>query len=471
MNESITPEPRGDDDVKVNYSLPSGFIEFTPAERALELHCLDAIRSAAERYGFCSIETPLVERLEVLQAKGNQGDNLIYGINPIFSEGHALGRPEDDGREVRGLRFDLTVPLAAYIARHLHQITFPFARYHMDLVFRGERPKKGRYRSFKQCDFDIVGRGSLPLMYDALMPALIHEIFLALRIGEFLIRINNRKVLCGFFESVGVPSGDIRGCVKIVDNAEKAGEEKTLRSLYELGVSEEAAGQIIEFVRVKGAPRLVLSQLSRYSGRNPHFDEGLTELTDVAEGLELMGIPEQRVAFDMGIARGLGYYTGTVYETTLLGQEGLGSICSGGRYEHLVGIFARETLPGVGISIGWTRLFASLVERGILKAETFRGATTAVLFVDKNLQAEYLKLAQELRAAGISTISLFEERGLGKQFGWADKMGVRYALVIGSREFESGIVTVKDMRTGDQVAVDRKEVVQHLVHAGGELSV
>lgn len=462
MNEPINRESHGDDDVKVNYSLPSGFIEFSPAERALELHCLDAIRSAAERYGFCSIETPLVERLEVLQAKGNQGDNLIYGINPIFSEGHALGRPEDDGREVRGLRFDLTVPLAAYIARHLHQITFPFARYHMDVVFRGERPKKGRYRSFKQCDFDIVGRGSLPLMYDALMPALIHEIFLSLRIGEFLIRINNRKVLCGFFESVGVPSHDIRGCVKIVDNAEKTGEEKTLRSLSELGVSEEAAGQILQFVRVKGAPRLVLSQLAHYSGRNPQFDAGLNELTEVAEGLELLGIPEQRVAFDMGIARGLGYYTGTVYETTLLGQEGLGSICSGGRYEHLVGIFARESLPGVGISIGWTRLFGSLIERGILKSEALHGATAAVLFVDRNLQAEYLKLAQELRAAGISTISLFEERGIGKQFGWADKMGVRFALVIGSREFESGVVTVKDMRTGDQVAIDRNDVVHHL---------
>jgi histidyl-tRNA synthetase len=462
MNKSESRESRGDDDFKVNYSLPSGFIEFTPADRALELYCLDAIRSAAERYGFCSIETPLVERLEVLQAKGNQGDNLIYGINPIFSEGHGLGRPEDDGKEVRGLRFDLTVPLAAYIARHLHQISFPFARYHMDVVFRGERPKKGRYRSFKQCDFDIVGRGSLPLMYDALMPALIHEIFLSLRIGEFLIRINNRKVLCGFFESVGVPSVGIRGCVKVVDNAEKAGEEKTLKSFSEIGVSLEVAREILGFVRIKGAPRLVLAQLSHYVGRNPQFDAGLGELMEVAEGLELLGIPEQRVAFDMGIARGLGYYTGTVYETTLLGQEGLGSICSGGRYEHLVGIFARESLPGVGISIGWTRLFGSLVERGILRSEALHGATAAVLFVDKNLQAEYLKIAQELRAAGISTISLFEERGLGKQFGWADRVGVRFALVIGSREFESGMVTVKDMRTGDQVAVERKDVVEYL---------
>jgi histidyl-tRNA synthetase len=463
MNEPVGSQNRVDDALKVNHSLPSGFIEFAPTERALELYCLDAIRSAAERYGFCSVETPLVERLEVLQAKGNQGDNLIYGINPIFSEGHALGRPEDDGKEVRGLRFDLTVPLAAYIARHLHQISFPFARYQMDVVFRGERPKKGRYRSFKQCDFDIVGRGSLPLMYDALMPALIHEIFLSLRIGEFLIRINNRKVLCGFFESLGVASEGIRGSIKIVDNAEKVGEEKTLKSLGELGVSVEAARQICEFVRIKGVPRSVIAQLSQHAGRNLLFDAGLSELTEVAEGLELLGIPQERVAFDMGIARGLGYYTGTVYETTLLGQEGLGSICSGGRYEHLVGIFARESLPGVGISIGWTRLFGSLVERGILKSEeAAHGATAAVLFVDKNLQSEYLKLAQELRTAGISTVSLFEERGLGKQFGWANKAGVRFALVIGSREFETGMVTVKNMRSGDQVAVDRKDVVEYL---------
>jgi histidyl-tRNA synthetase len=268
--------------------------------------------------------------------------------------------------------------------------------------------------------------------------------------------------LCGFFESVGVPSEGIRGCVKVVDNAEKTGEEKALRSFGELGLSAEVATQILEFVRIKGTPRLVVTQLSHYLGRNPQFDAGLGELTEVAEGLELLGIPEHRVVFDMGIARGLGYYTGTVYETTLLGQEGLGSICSGGRYEHLVGIFARESLPGVGISIGWTRLFGSLVERGILKSEVSHGATAAVLFVDKNLRAEYLKIAQELRAAGISTVSLFEERGLGKQFGWADKVGVRFALVIGSREFESGMVTVKDMRTGDQVAVERNNVVDYL---------
>ena len=388
MNDMDKIEPGDDGDTKVNYSLPSGFIEFPPAQRALEVHCLDLIRKSAERYGFHSVETPLVERLEVLHAKGNQGDNLIYRLNPIISEGHSAAGYEDDGTDGRGLRFDLTVPLAAYIARHLHQLSFPFARYQMDTVFRGERPKKGRYRSFKQCDFDIVGRGTLPLIYDALMPALIHEIFVSLGIGEFVIRINNRKVLCGFFEALGVPSDHIRGCVKIVDNAEKAGEGKTLKALIEGGISEVDAREVLEFVRVKGAPVEVLERLARYQGRNSDFDTGVAELTELGEGLALFGIPGERVVLDMGIARGLGYYTGTVYETTLIGQEGLGSICSGGRYEHLVGIFARESLPGVGISIGWTRLFVSLIERGVLKVEASQRSTVAVLFADKNLKAE-----------------------------------------------------------------------------------
>jgi histidyl-tRNA synthetase len=447
-------------EARINYTLPSGFIEYSPAERAFEVRCLDLIRRAAERYGFCSIETPAVERLEVLHAKGNQGDNLIYSISPIVPEeqrGSDDLKAVDDGGEARGLRFDLTVPLAAYIARNLHNLTFPFARYQMDYVFRGERAKKGRYRCFRQCDFDIVGRGSLPLLYDALMPALINEIFTALSIGEFRIHINNRKVLCGFFESLGVTDDKIRGSIKIVDNVSKVGFEKTVASLYGLGISQLAVERIVEFVRINGSALTVLQDLDKYKGCHPGFDTGLAELQAVASSLSILNVPDERVIFDMSIARGLGYYTGTVYETTLVGHENLGSICSGGRYEKLVGIFAREELPGVGISIGWTRLFSSLLDRGELRhGQSVYNNAVAVLNVEEQLMSEYLKISSELRAAEIVTLSVFENRSLGKQFSWASKQGARYAVVVGSRELAEGLVSVKNLENGSQESVKRE---------------
>lgn len=447
------------DTTKINYSLPSGFIEFSPAMRQLELRLLDQIRTVAELYGFVGLETPAVERLGVLHAKGNQGDNLVYKISPIVDDGQLGGSTNDSGSEERGLKFDQTVPLAAYIARNLGAITFPFARFQMDMVFRGERPKKGRYRSFRQCDFDVVGRGRLSLLYDAQMPALIIDIFDRLQIGDFLVRINNRKVLCGFFAQLGIDSEAIRSCVKVVDNAEKVPQVATEAAFSKLGLSASQSSQIIEFCNIKGAPSEVLSRLRRRDIACEEFQEGLLELEQVASGLESLRVPDNRYCFDMSIARGLGYYTGTVYETVLLGHEDLGTICAGGRYEELVGIFARESLPGVGISIGWTRLFVNLVERGILSPAAATPAEVAVLCVDEKLLAHYLDLAGSLRGADIKVLSAFESRNIGKQFRWADQLGVKVCVVVGSNEFEAGAVTCKDLVTGKQVTVPRGELV------------
>lgn len=453
------------DTSKINYTLPSGFIEFSPAMRVLELRLLDQIRAVAELYGFVGLETPSVERLSVLHAKGNQGDNLVYKITPIVDDQQLAGstghsRNGDSGNEERGLKFDQTVPLAAYIARNLSSITFPFARFQMDMVFRGERPKKGRYRSFRQCDFDVVGRGRLSLLYDAQMPALIIDIFDRLQIGDFLVRINNRKVLCGFFGQLGIEADAIRACVKVVDNAEKVSKEVTKAAFSKLGLSESQSSEIIEFCSIKGTPGEVLSQLREREIVSEEFQQGLQELEQVASGLQSLGAPEARYCFDMSIARGLGYYTGTVYETVLLGHEDLGTICAGGRYEDLVGIFARESMPGVGISIGWTRLFVNLVERGILTPTCATPAEVAVLCVDEKLLGHYLDMAGLLRGAGVRVVSAFEARNIGKQFRWADQLGVKVCVVVGSNEFESGSVTCKNLVTGEQVNVPKEELIE-----------
>ncbi|MFN9600849.1 MAG: histidine--tRNA ligase, partial [Dolichospermum sp.] len=356
---------------KINFSAPSGFPEFLPSEKRLEVYLLDIIRKVFESYGFTPIETPAVERLEVLQAKGNQGDNIIYGIEPILPPNRQAEKDKsgETGSEARALKFDQTVPFAAYIARHLNELTFPFARYQMDMVFRGERAKDGRFRQFRQCDIDVVARGKLSLLYDAQMPAIITEIFEKINIGDFVIRINNRKILTGFFQSVGIAEQQIKTCISIIDNLEKIGEVKVKQELEKEGISSEQTEKIIEFIKIDGSVDDILDKLKHLAENIPEaaeFNLGVTELETVINGVRNLGVADKRFCIDLSIARGLNYYTGTVYETTLLGHEALGSICSGGRYEELVGIFIGEKMPGVGISIGLTRLISRLLKAGIL---------------------------------------------------------------------------------------------------------
>ncbi|BAY30582.1 histidyl-tRNA synthetase [Nostoc carneum NIES-2107] len=452
---------------KINFSTPSGFPEFLPSEKRLEVYLLDIIRRVFESYGFTPIETPAVERLEVLQAKGNQGDNIIYGIDPILPPNRQAERDKagETGSEARALKFDQTVPLAAYIARHLNELTFPFARYQMDVVFRGERAKDGRFRQFRQCDIDVVARSQLSLLYDAQMPAIITEIFEAINIGDFIIRINNRKILTGFFQSLGIAENQIKTCISIIDDLEKIGEAKVKQQLDKEGISPEQTQKIIDFINIKGSVDEVLDKLKHLSQNLPdaeQFNLGVNEIETVISGVRNLGVPEKRFCIDLSIARGLNYYTGTVYETTLIGHEALGSICSGGRYEELVGMFIGEKMPGVGISIGLTRLISRLLKAGILKTLAATPAQVMVMNMQEDLMPIYLKVSQNLRQAGINVITNFEKRPLGKQFQAADKQGIRFCVIIGSEEAAAQKSSLKDLQTGEQVEVQLEDLAEEV---------
>ena len=443
---------------KINYSCPSGFPEFLPGEKRLENYLMDTIRQVFERYGFTPIETPAVERLEVLQAKGNQGDNIVYGLSPILPPNRQAEKDQagDSGSEERALKFDQTVPLAAYIARHLNDLNFPFARYQMDVVFRGERAKDGRFRQFRQCDIDVVGRGKLSLLYDAQIPAIIAEIFEAIKIGDFLIRINNRKVLTGFFASVGVAAENIVSCIRIVDTAEKIGEVKVKNALKDIGLSEVQVEKVWDFTNIKGGVDDVLDKLKNMTenfDNSEVLSQGISELETVISGVRNLGVSDQRFCIDLSIARGLDYYTGTVYETTLIGHEALGSICSGGRYEELVGMFIGEKMPGVGISIGLTRLMSRLLKAGILESFAPTPATVMVVNMQEDLMATYLDVSQQLRRSGMNAITSFDSRGVGKQLQQADKQKIPFCIIIGSEEAAANMCSLKDLRTGEQMKV------------------
>jgi histidyl-tRNA synthetase len=455
----------------INHKLPSGFdIELLPGEKRLEQFLLDTIRQVFERYGFTPIETPAVERLEVLQAKGNQADNIIYSLHPVLPPNllartaQTTSAEEAEGdSELRALKFDQTVPLAAYVARHLNELTFPFARYQMDMVFRGERAKKGRYRQFRQCDIDVVGRGQLSLLYDAQVPAIIAEIFNAIKIGKFLIRINNRKVLTGFFEAIAVPADQIRMCIKVIDTLEKVGEDKVKAILDAEGISASQVNEIIQFINLKGDSASILATLAQKCaewGDPELLQQGIAELQTVIQGVESLGVPADQFCIDLAIARGLDYYTGTVYETTLVEFEALGSICSGGRYEELVGMFVGEKLPGVGISIGLTRLMRRLMDANILQSMSPSPAQVMVINFRNELMPTYLQVSQQLRNAGINVLTGFEERALGKQFHFADKLGIPLCVIIGPDEVAAGVVNLKVMSSGEQVKVSLHDLAE-----------
>lgn len=448
---------------KINYQLPSGFdIELLPGEKRLELHLMDKFRQVFEHYGFTPIETPCVEHLEVLQAKGNQGDNIIYSISPILPSSGTLSTDDDIEVGSRALKFDQTIPLAAYIARHLNDLTFPFARYQMDMVFRGERSKKGRYRQFRQCDIDVVGRGELDLLYDALILGVIVEIFLSINIGRFLIRINNRKILTGFFQAIGINKEQIKSCIRIVDRLEKIGATKVKESLLLEELSESQSSSIINFTQIKGDTNDVINQLETQCSElgNPiDYITGITELKAVIQGVQALGVSDEHYCVDLSIARGLNYYTGTVYETTLIGYESLGSICSGGRYEDLVSMFTDEKMPGVGISIGLTRLVRNLLDNNLLQPLPTSPTQVMIVNLDPSLINTYLHISQTLRQAGLNVWTELGNRKLRKQLEYADRLGIPLCVIIGSNEYANGKCCLKDLRTGEQLDILLEDLV------------
>lgn len=444
---------------RVNPSPISGFPEWSPAERLAEQRMLDLIRASFERYGFSPIETPAVERNEVLTAKGGQEtERQIYSLTGLHPQSGG------DARDY-SLHFDLTVPLARYVAQRSNELVFPFRRYQIQKVWRGERPQHGRFREFTQCDIDIVGDGKLSLMADAEIPAVISTVFNSLDIGEFTIRISNRKILTGYLEHLGFPESDASIILREADKIERQGAAPLLQALDDLHGGSAAADDILGLVGINGNPAAVIRNLESVNG-GERFNLGVVELKTVFERAAAFGIDEANIAADIGIVRGLDYYTGTIYETRLDDHPQLGSICSGGRYDDLTGYFMRKTMPGVGISIGLTRLFSQLLQANIVKTGSASAAQVLVTIPDESLLNGAIEIASSLRSARINTEVFFEQTRLGRQLRYASRKGFRLAVIPLTEDLERKNIKFRDMDAGEEYIVPVAdlpcEVAKHL---------
>ena len=427
----------------------SGFMELTPAAQMQMERIMEVLRRTYALYGFTPLDTPAIEASEVLLAKGGgETEKQIYR----FTKG------END----LALRFDLTVPLAKYVALHYNELTFPFRRYQIGKVYRGERPQRGRFREFYQADIDIIGDGKLDIMNEAEMPAVIYQIFRTLGLRRFQIRVNNRKILNGFYAMLGLTdlAGDI---MRTVDKLDKIGPEKVGAILEEdFGISRENARAILAFMATKGSNSQVLESLEAYRGRNEMFDLGLEELTAVVKYLGEFGVPEENFAVDLTIARGLDYYTGTVYETTLLDHPEVGSVCSGGRYDNLAGYYTDRPLPGVGISIGVTRLFFILGDQGMLNPALPTAPADVMILPMTQEPGPAIALATAFRQAGLRTQLYAEQKKFKAKMSYADKLGVPFVVFLGEDEIAQGKCSVKDLSTGEQSLMTTQEAIARI---------
>ncbi|HEU4856993.1 MAG TPA: histidine--tRNA ligase [Rhodanobacteraceae bacterium] len=436
-----------------------GTLELLPREQIAFQRMLDTIRRGFEVYGFLPIETPAIEFADILLTKsGGETERQVYFVQ-------STGALEQAGRPEHALRFDLTVPLARYVAEHERDLAFPFRRYQMQRVYRGERAQRGRFREFYQCDIDVIGKDALSLRYDAEIPAVIHAVFSALDIGAFTIQLNNRKLMRGFFEGLGIGDGERQMAVlREVDKLDKRGAEYVRGVLTgdAFALAADAADRVMRFVEIRSTSLADAHARLDALGAGPDtFEQGRAELREVLDTVAAFGVPESAFALNLSIARGLDYYTGTVYETTLNGHPGIGSICSGGRYDNLAANYTKSTLPGVGISIGLTRLFWQLREAGLVKTAN-SSVQVLVTQMDAAQLPDCLAVAKELRDAGIATEIALEGGKLGRQLKYADRAGIRFAVVMGEDELARGAVAIKDLRRGDQFEVPRDELVKSL---------
>ncbi|HEV7371395.1 histidine--tRNA ligase [Arenibaculum sp.] len=442
---------------------PSGVMELLPGEQIAFQSFLDTIRRGYERFGFLPVETPVFELTDVLLTKsGGETEKQVYFVQ-------STGARQQGRDPEMALRFDLTVPLARYVAEHEHDLAFPFRRYQMQRVYRGERAQKGRFREFYQCDIDVIGKDALPLAFDAEIPAVIHQVFSDLKVGGFTINFNNRKILAGLLAGLGIGEPGRQALVlREIDRLDKVGRDKVLESLTggELALAADTAARILDLIGLSGSNADVVAALRGMDIADETFRAGLSELETVLDGLAALRVPERHYRVNLAIARGLDYYTGTVYETFLDDHPGIGSVCSGGRYENLASNYTRSRLPGVGISIGATRLFYQLREAGVIAAHASTAAALVAL-MDPALAAESYSLAAELRAAGINTELTLEPAKIAKQLKYADRVGIRFAVLIGADEAARGTATVKDLTRGTQVELPRAEVAGHLRDAAG----
>ena len=425
----------------------SGFMELLPAKQQQMERFFQVLRETYSLYGFNPLDTPVIESAEVLLAKGGgETEKQIYRF--------------EKGDSDLALRFDLTVPLAKYVALNYGQLTFPFRRFQIGKVYRGERAQRGRFREFYQADIDIIGDGQLDIMNEAEIPAVIYRTFSTLGLKRFQIRVNNRKILNGFYAMLGLTekSGDI---MRTVDKLDKIGPEKVKNLLLdeEIGLTAEQADEILAFIAIRGTNAEILDKLAAYKGRAELFDLGYEELQAVVSCLSAFGVPESNFAVDLTIARGLDYYTGTVYETTMLDYPEIGSICSGGRYDNLAEYYTDKKLPGVGISIGATRLFYVLEEQGLLNpAQPTAPADVLVIPMSEDF-VKAVEVATALRDNGIRTQLYTEKKKFKAKIGYADKLGIPYVVFLGEDEIANNVVTLKDMTSGEQKTLPVAEAV------------
>lgn len=423
-----------------------GFMELKPNEQILFNQIKEKIEESYKRFGFLPLDTPILELSEVLLAKaGGETEKQIYR----FTRGDDLA-----------MRFDLTVPLAKYVSKNYGELQFPFRRYQIGKVYRGERPQKGRFREFYQADIDIIGDGELSIMNDAEIPSIIYTTFKNLGFDDFTIRINNRKILNGLFEYLNIVELSTE-IMRIIDKLEKIGKENVKLELLKLNIEEEIVDKILEFISISGNNEEKIEALEKLNIKNEVFEKGLFELKEVVKYIRLFGVPEENFSIDLTIARGLDYYTGTVYETFLDNYREIGSVCSGGRYDNLAENYTDKSLPGVGIAIGVTRLFDQLNDLKLIKTEKESISDVLVISTSDDV-SECLPVANTFRKEGINTEVYMNDKKMKAKFKYADKLKIPYVAIIGEDELKENKVSLKNLVTGKQDTINIQEAVEIL---------
>lgn len=422
-------------------------MELLPQDQLAFNKMLDTIRESFELCGFMPLDTPVIEKAEILMAKGGkEAEQQTYSFKK--------------GDNDLALRFDFTVPFARYVSQRFNELSFPFKRYQIGKVFRGERPQKGRFREFYQCDIDIIDRDNLASIYDAEIVAVTYTTFEKLNIGGFLIKINNRKLLAGYIEDLGLEK-NVKEILREIDKIEKIGEDKVKEDLQEIGANAQQTRKILDFIKIEGTPEEILKKLKLLKIENETFEKGVEEMEELVKNIGYMNIPQSCWEIDLSIARGLDYYTGTVFETVLKEYPEFGSVCSGGRYDNLTEYFSDKKLPGTGISIGLTRLFDLLKENNLVKNSGASISKVLVIPLGNYLDLAY-GLVSNLRKNNVSADVLNAGEGLKKKLSIASKIGAKFAAIIGEDEVKNGVITLKDMETGDQEQIYFEKAVDSI---------